>query len=157
MTLVQDKPTTIQDNNATTTAANTATIKQWVTQMAKGDLDHAPYAEDAEASDPNGKYKGKAQIIQFFKAWKTAFPQATGVVTNQIAMGDHVTSEVVFKTTHTGPLVSAAGTIPATNKPLELNVVLVNTFRNGLIQRERAYFDQADFMRQLGIALPPKP
>ena len=156
MTLVQDRPTTIQDNKATT-AANAATVKQWVTQMAKGDLDHAPYAEDAEASDPNGKYKGKAQILQFFKAWKTAFPQATGVVTNQIAMGDHVTSGVIFKTTHTGPLVSAAGTIPPTNKPLELNVVLVNTFRNGLIQRERAHFDQADFMRQLGITPPAKP
>jgi steroid delta-isomerase-like uncharacterized protein len=156
MTLVQDKPITIQDNK-TNTATNAATIKQWVSSMAKGDLDHLPYAEDAEASDPNGKYKGKAQILQFFKAWKTAFPQATGVVTNQIAMGDHVTSEVVFKSTHTGPLVSPTATIPATNKPLELKVVLVNTFRNGLIQRERAYYDQADFMRQLGIALPSKP
>ena len=156
MTLVQDKPTTIQDNKATT-AKNTATIKQWVTQMAKGDLDHAPYAEDAEVSDPNGKYKGKAQILQSFKVWKTAFPQATGEVRNQIAMGEHVTSEVVFKSTHTGPLASAAGTIPATNKPLELKVVLVSSFRDGLIQRERAYFDQADFMRQLGIALPTKP
>jgi predicted ester cyclase len=148
MTLVQDRPTV---------ATNIATIKQWVTEMAKGDLDHAPYAEDAEISDPNGKYKGKAQILQSFKVWKTAFPTATGEVTNQIAMGDQVASEIVFKTTHTGPLVSPTGTIAPTNKPIELKVMQVSSFRNGLIQRERTYYDQADFMRQLGIAIPPKP
>jgi predicted ester cyclase len=148
MTLVQDKPTV---------ATNTATIKQWVTEMAKGDLDHAPYAEDAEISDPSGKYKGKAQILQSFKVWKTAFPQGTGQVINQIAMGEQVTSEVVFKSTHTGPLVSPAGTIAPTNKAIELKVMLISTFRNGLIQRERTFYDQADFMRQLGVTLPAKP
>jgi len=152
MTLVQDKPIAITN----TTAINTSTIKQWVTEMAKGDLDHAPYAEDAEISDPTGKYKGKAQILQSFKVWKTAFPQGTGTVLNQIAMGDHVTSEVVFKSTHTGPLVSPTGTIAPTNKPVELKAVLLTTFRDGLIQRERTFYDQADLMRQLGITIPPK-
>jgi steroid delta-isomerase-like uncharacterized protein len=148
MTLVQDKPTV---------ATNIATIKQWVSAMVKGDVDHAPYAEDAETSDPTGKFKGKAQILQSFKNWKTAFPTGTGEVTNQIAMGDHITSEVVYKATHTGPLVGPSGTIAATNKPVVLKVVLVSSFRDGLIQRERAYYDQADFMRQLGITIPPKP
>jgi predicted ester cyclase len=148
MTLVQDRPTV---------ATNTATIKQWVTEMAKGDLDKAPYAEDAEISDPNGKYKGKAQILQSFNVWKTAFPKATGEVTNQIAMGDHVTSAVTFKSTHPGPLAGPSGAIAPTNRPIELKVVLVSSFRNGLIQRERTYFDQADLMRQLGVTLPPKP
>jgi predicted ester cyclase len=153
MTLVQDKPTV-----ATNTAAiNAAAIKQWVSQMAKGDLDHAPYADDAEISDPSGKYKGKPQILQSFKVWKTAFPTGTGTVLNQIAMGDHVTSEVVFKSTHTGPLVSPTGAIAPTNKPVELKTVLVTTFRDGLIQRERTFYDQADLLRQLGVTIPPKP
>ena len=148
MTLVQDRPIV---------ANNTATIKQWVSAMAKGNLDHAPYAEDAEISDPTGKFKGKAAILQSFKVWKTAFPQGTAEVTNQIALGDQVTSEVVYKATHTGPLVSSTGTIPATNKPVVLKVMLISSFRDGLIQRERSYYDQADFMKQLGITLPPKP
>ena len=148
MTLVQDKPTV---------ATNVATYKHWINDMATGELDKAPFAEDAETSDPSGKYKGKAQILQSFKVWKTAFPKATGEITNQIAMGDHLVSEVLFKSTHTGPLVSPTGTIAPTNKPIEFKVMNITSFRNGLIQRERAYFDQADFMRQLGIALPPKP
>lgn len=147
MTLTQDRPIV---------ANNGATIKTWLAAMAKGDLDQAPYAEDAETSDPTGKFKGKKAILDSFKAWKTAFPQGTAEVTNQIAQGDHVTSEVLYKATHTGPLVSSTGTVPATNKPVVLKTMVLSTFRDGLIQRERTYFDQTDFMRQLGIVTPPK-
>ena len=147
MTLTQDRPIV---------ASNSATIKNWVAAMAKGDLDHAPYAEDAETSDPSGKYKGKKQILESFKVWKTAFPQGTAEVTNQIAQGDHVATEVVYKATHTGPLVSATGTIPPTNKPVVLKTMIVSTFRDGLIQRERTYFDRTDLMQQLGIVTQPK-
>jgi steroid delta-isomerase-like uncharacterized protein len=161
MTLTQDKP--IVASNGTTNgginngAANSLTIKKWIASMVKGELDQAPYAEDAETTDPSGKYKGKTQILQSFKVWKTAFPQGTAEVTNQIAQGEQVASEVVYKATHTGPLVSSTGTIPATNKPVVLKTMLISSFRNGLIQRERTYFDQADLMRQLGITTPPKP
>ena len=155
-TLLQDKPTTAHENR-TSTATNTATIKTWVAAMAKGDIDKAPYAEDAETSDPSGKFKGKTQVLQSFKVWKTAFPQGTAEVTNQIAMGDTVASEVVYKATHTGPLVASTGTIPATNKSIVLKTMVISTFRNGLIQRERTYFDQTDFMTQLGVTTQPKP
>jgi ketosteroid isomerase-like protein len=155
-TLLQDKPIAAHESRSTA-AANTATIKQWVASMVKGDLDKAPYAEDAETSDPSGKFKGKKQIVDSFKVWKTAFPQGTGEVTNQIAMGEHVTSEVIYKTTHTGPFVSPTGTIQATNKPVVLKTVLITTFRNGLIQRARTYFDQSDLMTQLGVTPQPKP
>lgn len=147
MTLIQDNPTV---------AANSATIANWVASMAKGDLEHAPYAEDAETSDPSGKYKGKAQIVASFKAWKTAFPQGTAEVTKQIAQGEQVATEVVYRATHTGPLVGATGTIPATNKPVELRVMLISSFRHGLIQRERSYYDQPGLMQQLGVTMPPK-
>jgi predicted ester cyclase len=156
MTLVQDKPT-VATEVASKVTTNVATYKHWVNDMAMGELDKAPFAEDAETSDPSGKYKGKAQILQSFKVWKTAFPKATGEITNQIAMGDQVVSEVLFKSTHTGPLVSPTGTIAPTNKPIEFKVMNITSFRNGLIQRERSYYDQADLMRQLGITAPPKP
>ena len=156
MTLVQDKPI-VATNVTSHVATNVATFKQWINDMAKGEVDKAPFAEDAEISDPTGKYKGKAQILQSFKVWKTAFPTATAEIKNQIAMGEQVVSEVLFKATHTGPLVSPTGTIPPTNKAVEFKVMNITSFRNGLIQRERSYFDQADLMRQLGITLPPKP
>jgi steroid delta-isomerase-like uncharacterized protein len=145
MTLVQER---------TNVAGNSATVKEWAIAMAKGQLDSAPYADDAEVSDPTGKYKGKTQILASFKLWKTAFPQATAEVTNQVSEGDQVASEVIFRSTHTGPLASAMGLIPATGKPIELRIALISKLRNGLIQRERAYFDLAGLMQQLGVAQP---
>jgi predicted ester cyclase len=142
MTLVQDRPV----------VANSATFKSWVIAMAKGDFDNAPYAEDAETSDPTGKYKGKAQILASFKVWKTAFPQANAQVTNQVSEGDQLVSEVIYRGTHSGPLASPKGTIAPTGKPIELRLAIVSSFRNGLIQRERAYFDLAGLMQQLGVA-----
>lgn len=146
MTLVQDKPTV---------ATNLETIKQWVVAMTKGDLAHAPYADDAELSDPNGKYKGKTQIVDSFKTWTTAF-HGTSEVTNQIAQGDQVASEVLFKGIHNGPLATPTGSISPTNKPVELKLMIVSSFRDGLIQRERAYYDKVGLMQQLGIVLAPK-
>jgi len=147
MTLLQERPGVV---------ANSATFKNWVIAMAKGDLDHAPYAEDAELSDPTGRYKGKAQILASFKTWKTAFPQANAQVTNQVSEGDQLVTEVVYRGTHSGPLTSPMTTIAPTGKPIELHVAIVSSFRNGLIQRERAYFDLAGLMQQLGLA-PSKP
>src|SRR3990172_6759862 len=147
MTLLQERPGVV---------ANSATFKNWVIAMAKGDLDHAPYAEDAELSDPTGKYKGKSQILASFKTWKAAFPHANAQVTNQVSEGDQLVTEVVYRGTHSGPLTSPMTTIAPTGKPIELHVAIVSSFRNGLIQRERAYFDLAGLMQQLGLA-PSKP
>lgn len=143
MTLLQEKPGVV---------ANSATFKNWVIAMAKGDLDQAPYAEDAELSDPTGRYKGKAQILAAFKTWKTAFPQANVQVTNQVSEGDQLVTEVVYHATHSGPLASPTTTIAPTGKRIELHMAIVSSFRGGLIQRERTYFDLAGLMQQLGLA-----
>jgi predicted ester cyclase len=44
------------------------------------------------------------------------------------------------------------GTTPPTGKRAELTMASVNWFRNGKVQRERAYFDLVRLMSQLGIA-----
>ncbi len=75
-------------------------------------------------------------------------------MTNQVAEGDQVASEVTYRGTHSGPFASAMGPIPATGKPIEPRLAVISTLRNGLIQRERAYFDLAGLMRKLGIAQP---
>jgi len=146
MTLVQEK----------TYTNHGAAIKESIAAFNKGNLDGtiAPYAEDAESSDPTGTYKGKAQILASLKVWHTAFPDAKGDVTNQVTEGDQVVTEVIFRGTHAGPLAGSMGTIPATGKKVELLYAFVNSFRNGKIQRERAYFDLAGLMQQLGNPQP---
>jgi steroid delta-isomerase-like uncharacterized protein len=146
----------VQDRK--TYVSNSAAVKQSIDAYTKGEFDEAiaVYADDAEVSDPTGKYKGKQQILAQLKVWYTAFPDAKAEVTNQLTEGDQVLTEVTFRGTHTGPLASAMGTTPPTGKRTELSMAIVNWFRNGKIQRERAYFDLARLMQVLGIN-PTKP
>lgn len=139
-----------------TYVSNSAAVRESIASFVKGDFEGAtaPFAEDAEVSDPTGKFKGKPQILAQLKVWRTAFPDAKGEVTNQVSEGDKVVTEVTFRGTHTGPLAGAMGTIPPTGKRAELNMAIVDLFRNGQIHRERAYFDLAGLMQQLGITSP---
>jgi len=89
---------------------------------------------------------------RMLKVWHTAFPDAKADVTNRLTECDQVLTEVTFHGTHTGPLAGAMGITPPTGKRVDLSMAIVNWFRNGKIQRERAYFDLAGLMQQLGIA-----
>src|ERR1700730_9053979 len=54
---------------------------------------------------------GPEKILELFKGWKQAFPDAVGTVTSAVASGDKAALEVTWKGTHSGPLTTAAGTI----------------------------------------------
>ena len=71
--------------------------------------------------------EGPEQIIELFKGWKTAFPDAVGTVTSSVASGGTAVMEVTWKGTHTGPLETAEGTIPASGKRQETPAAMVFT------------------------------
>ena len=50
------------------------------------------------------KIDGPEKIVELFKGWKQAFPDAAGTVTSAFASGNTVALEVTWKGTHTGPL-----------------------------------------------------
>ena len=50
---------------------------------------------------------GPEKILELFKGWKQAFPDAVGTVTSAVASGDKAALEVIWKGTHTGPLTTA--------------------------------------------------
>jgi steroid delta-isomerase-like uncharacterized protein len=147
--ITQDKPTTY--------SANSAAVKDSILGLNRGNLDQAvaPYADDAEIIDPSGTHTGKKEILASFEVWHTAFPDAKGDVTNQIAEGDQVLTEVTFRGTHTGVLKGNGMTVPPTGKKINMPVAFVDWFKNGKIKRERGYYDLAGLMAQLGLS--PKP
>jgi predicted ester cyclase len=114
----------------------------------------ALYADDAEVSDPTGRYVGKLEILSQIRSWKTAFPDAKREVTNQITDGDRVATAFTFRGTHTGPLAGSMGSIPATGRHVELEMELVNWFRGDKVYRARESFDLAGLMDQLGVGRP---
>jgi SnoaL-like polyketide cyclase len=66
-----------------------------------------------------------------------------------------VATEHIGRGTHTGPLVTPAGTIPATGRPVELRLAELYEVQEDRIKRLNAYYDSASLMRQLGL-LPPQ-
>jgi len=136
---------------------NTATaIREAIEAFGRGDLEGAvaPFADDAEYNEfgTGQTYKGKAQIRAANQGWMIAFPDAKAEVKTQIVTGDEVALEVVWRGTHTGPLQSPAGTVPATGRRVEVPSAIVATMRGGKVQSQRQYFNLASLMQQLGLA-----
>ena len=96
------------------------------------------------------KIEGPDQIIELFQGWKTAFPDAAGTVTNAIASGNSVVLEVTWTGTHDGPLVTSAGTIPASGKRQETPAAVLYLFEGDKIKASRHYFDAMTLLKQIG-------
>jgi steroid delta-isomerase-like uncharacterized protein len=96
------------------------------------------------------KIEGPEMIVELFKGWKTAFPDAVGTVTSAVASGNKAALEVIWKGTHTGPLGTAEGTIPASGKRQETPAALFVTFEGDKIKESRHYFDSMTLLKQIG-------
>ena len=97
------------------------------------------------------KIEGSEKIIELFKGWKQAFPDAAGTVTSAVSSGNEVALEVTWKGTHTGPLTTAEGTIPASGKSQETPAALFYTFEGDKIKASRHYFDSLTLLEQIGV------
>jgi steroid delta-isomerase-like uncharacterized protein len=96
------------------------------------------------------KVESPEQIVELFKGWKTAFPDAVGTVTSTVASGSIAALEVTWNGTQTGPLVTAEGTIPASGKRQETPAVIFFAFEGGKIKESRQYFDSMTLLKQIG-------
>jgi steroid delta-isomerase-like uncharacterized protein len=96
------------------------------------------------------KVEGSGRIVELFEGWKTAFPDAAGTVTGAFASGNNAALEVTWKGTHTGPLVTPAGTIPASGKHQEVPAAFVLTFEGDKIKESHHYFDSMTLLKQIG-------
>jgi steroid delta-isomerase-like uncharacterized protein len=97
------------------------------------------------------RVEGVGDIIPCWQAWKEAMPDVKGSVMAAFATGNTVILEVTWTGTHTGPLVSPQGTVPATGKQQTTRASWVLNFDGGKIKASRHYFDMLSFMQQLGI------
>jgi steroid delta-isomerase-like uncharacterized protein len=94
--------------------------------------------------------EGPEKLVELLKGWKQAFPDAAGTVTSAVASGDMAALEVTWQGTHTGPLETPEGTIPASGKRQETPAAIVFTFEGGKIKESRQYFDSMTLLKQIG-------
>lgn len=114
----------------------------------------ALYAPDAVAETPDqGTVNGSDAIAEYLGQFLVAFPDASFESVHAHESGANAIDEGYFVGTHTGPLTGPDGeTIEGTGKGVRVRACDVATVEGGLVTSHRFYFDNMEFMQQLGLA-----
>jgi len=112
------------------------------------------YAEDATMIMPGEPepIQGREAIEKNQAAFLRAMPDMSVEFTLILISGNYIVFEGVSQGTFTEPLASAEGDIPPTGKSANLKLAFIAKVNaDGLIEEDRTYFDNLDFMKQLGL------
>ena len=96
------------------------------------------------------RVQGVGRILEIWQGWAKAIPDSKATFVAEYAIGDTAIIEVVWKGTHTGPLQTATGTIPPSNKRIELPACQVIKIEGGKVKSFTQYFDMATLLAQIG-------
>jgi steroid delta-isomerase-like uncharacterized protein len=113
----------------------------------------AAISEDCEISlVPLGMtLRGHDGYRQFLLGWAEAFPDSRTEITNLYIGEDHAIIEFIGRGTHTAPLHTPTGDIPATGRKVEFRLCDVRRIKNGKFVSLHQYYDALGFMQQLGL------
>jgi ketosteroid isomerase-like protein len=113
------------------------------------------YAEDAVADTPDqGRLEGGAAIVEWLMGLPRAFPDLSYELVEGLEVGDKAIDLGYVGGTHTGSLVGPQGEVPPTGRTIRLRQCDVLTATDGVATSHRFYYDQLDFLIQLGLVDP---
>jgi steroid delta-isomerase-like uncharacterized protein len=108
-------------------------------------------APDIEVVMPGGMtLRGHEQVMQVVSAFWEALPDGRITADEQFAAGDVVVAEGTLSGTHNGSFKTPQGEIPPTGNSVTLRYATVKRFRDDRLVSEHLYFDQLEFLQQLG-------
>jgi steroid delta-isomerase-like uncharacterized protein len=113
----------------------------------------AGVTEDTVHEEPatGRRVQGKDALIELNRAWKEAYPDATGTITDAFASGDRVALRITWEGTQSGPLgLPGGGEIPPTNKRVTVHACQIFRMADGKIAESAHYFDLLGMLEQLG-------
>ncbi len=118
----------------------------------------AHYAENARLIGPffPEPLLGREVIEQTTLAMSTAFPDMQWTIVTLLVDGSRVACELHIEGTHTGPLESPGGDVPATGRTVSFDVLEILEFNaEGQVVEHREYMDPGALMAQLGLTQAP--
>jgi steroid delta-isomerase-like uncharacterized protein len=114
----------------------------------------ACYASTAAVSDPMypEPLRGREAIASDLTDMITAFPDFTVNIRETLVNGRSYAVRAVVTGHHGGPLMGPAGHVPATGKPIKIQIAWFGQVdSDGRIVEEQRYYDLAGMMAQLGL------
>jgi len=101
--------------------------------------------------------RGKAELRAFYRdvfigSWPDDLQMTT---TNRVFGRDQLVEEDHLRLTHKNPMEWFLPGVPATNRVVDVDFVVVVQFRDGKLACERIYWDQATVLRQTGLIAAP--
>lgn len=108
-------------------------------------------APDIEWTQPGASVTGREGVRQIQQALWEAFPDARITPATQMEKDDVVFTEGTFTGTHSGALRGPSGEVPPSGNTVTMPYVTVQRVRAGLVASEHLYFDQLEFLGQLGL------
>ncbi len=96
-------------------------------------------------------FDGEAEVNAYFEETRRAFPDQRNELIALHHADDAVIVEFWLRGTHSGPLRS----LPPTGRAFECRTLAIFVFDGDRLICERAYFDFATILRQLGVAHDP--
>jgi hypothetical protein len=129
-------------------------IQKWRDAMNEGRLEEylGYYAPDAVLETPLARVEGRKGVKGYDGSLASAFPNASLKTSSIVVSGDTAAVEWIYGGKHTGPLVLSSGTIPPTNRSFSMPGTSILRFTpEGLIAKERRYYDTRSFYEQLGL------
>jgi steroid delta-isomerase-like uncharacterized protein len=98
------------------------------------------------------RLQGADQVLPVWQGWAAAFPDSKATFDNAVADGNTVVLELTWRGTHTGPLQTPGGTIPATGRSIEFRACQIQEVADGRVRSTRHYFDMATLLQQIGVS-----
>ena len=128
--------------------------ERWFDVVSGGDRDaaRALLADGVDFYAPSVEASSVDEIVEALLGYSVAIPDARFEIARWHEARDTAVAEGVYRGTHTGPLRTPQGEVPATGRQIAIPLTTVVAARDGKLTVHRAYWDNLTFMGQLGLA-----
>jgi ketosteroid isomerase-like protein len=106
---------------------------------------------DCDFKMPGMAFKGVEALRQLLSGYLTAFPDLRHHVRHFVESGDSIALELEVSGTHTGPMQTPQGAVPATGKRVVWDSCDVVHVRGGKVASWHVYHDTVPLLTALGV------
>lgn len=106
------------------------------------------YAPDLVWHDPGQEIQGTEEAKRYISMYKSAFPDLSVTVEDEIAEGNKVVTRWTIRGTHQGEIEEFG---PPTGRQVEMKGISISRIEGGKIVEEWNSYDNLAVMQQLGL------